>query len=150
MLVEREFATTRKILAALPDDQMNWQPHEKGFNAGDLAWHIATADCFFMTGIANAEFPASGKPPERPKTVAEIVKFYEQNFPPLLEKAKAMSGEHAAKVITFAIFKNPVVVFLNLANSHSIHHRGQLSAYLRAMGAKVPSIYGPSADEKVG
>src|SRR5438128_2444592 len=83
--IEREYATTRKVIAALPDDKMEWQPHEKGMKAGDLAWHIAGADCFFMTGVVNAGFPEYPKA-ERPKTVAEILKFYDATFPPLLEK----------------------------------------------------------------
>jgi uncharacterized damage-inducible protein DinB len=69
-------------------------------------------------------------------------------MPALLEKAKNLTGEHAAKTMTFAVFTLPVVVFMNLANSHSIHHRGQLAAYLRTVGARVPKIYGKSADEQ--
>ena len=145
--LENEYKTTRRVLAALPDNQMEWQPHEKGFKAGDLAWHIVGADCFFLTGIADGAYGAPAKI-ERPKTVAEIVAFYDQHFPPLLERVQSLSGEQMAKPLTFAIFNNPAVIFLNLASHHSVHHRGQLSAYLRAMGAKVPSIYGPSADEK--
>lgn len=147
--IANEYKTTRRVLAALPEDQMNWSPNEKGFNAGDLAWHIAGADCFFLGGIVAGEYAAPAKV-DRPGTVAEIVAFYDQHVPALIEKLKGITGEQAAKVLTFAIFTLPAVVFLNLANSHSIHHRGQLAAYLRAMGAKVPSIYGPSADEKVG
>jgi|SRR6266404_5505354 len=145
--LENEYKTTRRVLGALPDDQMSYQPNEKGFAAGALAWHIATADVFFLSAIAKGEFTTPAKR-DCPKTVGEIVEFFDQNVPPLLEQIKGISGEHAAKVMTFAVFTLPVVVFMNLANSHSIHHRGQLSAYIRAVGAKVPSIYGPSGDEK--
>ena len=143
-----EQTITRKVLLALPDNQMNWSPNEKGFNAGDLAWHIATAEVFFLMGVVNGEFTQS-KAPDRPASVADIVAFYDQNVPPLIEKAKNLTAEQAAKTITFAIFTYPAAVFLQLAGSHSVHHRGQLAAYLRTMGEKVPSIYGPSADEKI-
>src|SRR5258708_10116030 len=141
-----EYQTTRRVLAALPDDQMSYQPHEKGFAAGALAWHIATADVYFLKSIADGEFVMPEKM-ECPKTVAEILAYYDKHVPPQLERVKNLSPEHAAKVLSFAVFTFPAVVFMNLANSHSIHHRGQLSAYIRAVGAKVPKIYGKSADE---
>jgi uncharacterized damage-inducible protein DinB len=146
--LEREYSTTRRVLAALPDDQMNWQPHEKGMKAGELAWHIATSDCFFLRSVADGAFTPPGKM-EQPATVAEIVAYYDQNYPPQLERCKNLSGDQAAKELDFrGVFVQPAALFLNLANSHSIHHRGQLSTYLRATGAKVPKIYGRSADEQ--
>jgi uncharacterized damage-inducible protein DinB len=146
--LERECATTRRVLAALPDDQLNWQPHEKGMKAGELAWHIATSDCFFLRSVADGAFVMPGKM-EQPATVAEIVAYYDENLPPLLERCKNLTPEEALKELNFRdVFVNPAVIFLNLATGHSIHHRGQLSTYLRAMGAKVPKIYGRSADEQ--
>ncbi len=66
----------------------------------------------------------------------------------VVEKVKALSGEHLAKEISLmGVFNMQAIDFLSLMVRHSIHHRGQLSAYLRAMGGKVPQIYGPSADE---
>ena len=101
----------------------------------------------FLTAVVNGAFPDFGKA-ECPGTVAEIIAQYDKKVPPLLEKAKAITAEQAAKVISFHTFTFPAVVFLNLTNSHGIHHRGQLAAYLRAMGTKVPAIYGESADSK--
>ena len=143
-----ESGATRKVILALPDDKLDWQPHEKGMKAGDLAWHIVLAEQFFLTAVANGEFPAFGKM-ERPATTAAMVEYFDQNIPPMIEKVKGITGEQAAKTITFHTFVQPAVVFLNLANVHGIHHRGQLSSYIRAVGAKVPSIYGGSADEPV-
>ena len=146
--LEREYSTTRRVLAALPDDQMNWQPHEKGMKAGELAWHIATSDCYFLTAVVNGGFAPPAKL-EQPANVAGIVAYYDENFPPLLEKAKNLTPEQAVKELNFRdIFVQPAAIFLNLCNGHSIHHRGQLSTYLRATGAKVPKIYGRSADEQ--
>ncbi len=146
--LEHEYQTTCRVLAALPDNQMGWQPHERGMKAGELAWHIATSDCFFLSSIANGEFAPPAKV-EQPATTAEIVAFYQKTYPALLEKCKNLSGEQLVKELNFlGIFVFPTVIFLNLAGNHSIHHRGQLSTYLRGMGAKVPKIYGRSADEQ--
>jgi len=146
--LEREYSTTRRVIAALPDDQMNWQPHERGMKAGELAWHIATSDCYFLTAVVNGGFAPPAKM-EQPATSAAIVAFYDEHFPPLLEKAKNLTPEQALKELNFRdIFVHPAVIFLNLCNGHSIHHRGQLSSYLRGMGTTVPKIYGRSADEQ--
>jgi hypothetical protein len=67
--------------------------------------------------------------------------------PPLLAQVATLPAAKLAHDVTFAKWTQPAVTYLSLDMSHGIHHRGQLSAYLRPMGAKVPSIYGPSADE---
>ena len=72
---------------------------------------------------------------------------YDATMPPLFEQLATVSPEHLAKDVTFAVFSQPCVTYLSFHLAHGTHHRGQLSAYLRPMGAKVPSIYGPSADE---
>lgn len=144
--LEGEFHTTRKVLAAVPEGRLSWRPHEKGRTAGELAWHIAAVDVWFLESITKGAFPHEGEGTP-PKTIAEIVSFYEKNFPVALDKVKALPGEKLAQKIQFYDFNYPAVVYLSFTNNHSIHHRGQLSAYLRAMGEKVPSIYGGSADE---
>src|SRR5580658_4750062 len=90
--LEREYSTTRRVLAALPDDQMNWQPHEKGMKAGELAWHIATSDCFFLKSVADGGFTPPAKM-EQPTTVAGIVAYYDENYPALLERCKNLSPD---------------------------------------------------------
>jgi hypothetical protein len=77
-----------------------------------------------------------------------MVSWYEQELPPKLAKLKELSGEHLATVVSFfGVMNLPNVLYLGFWDNHSIHHRGQLSTYLRAMNAHVPSIYGGSADE---
>ena len=75
-----------------------------------------------------------------------MIAYYDENVPALLEKLSTMSNEKLAAPIAFATWNEPAVTYLTLSLKHSIHHRGQLSAYLRPMGGKVPSIYGPSGD----
>ncbi len=144
--LQNEFTVTQKVLAAVPNDKLDWRPHEKGRTAGELAWHIAAVDVWFLESILKGSFTMEGEPPA-PKTVAEIVAFYEKNFPPALAKVQALSGEQLSKVLTFYVFNLPAVAYIGFCQNHSIHHRGQLAAYLRMVGAKVPSIYGGSADE---
>jgi uncharacterized damage-inducible protein DinB len=140
----QEHATTRKVLAAVPADNFTYKPSEKCMTAIDLATHIAAAEAFFLNGVINGGF--EWKQPDL-KTPAEVLKFYDEVVPPLLEQVNQLPPEKLAQVISFAIFSNPAVAYLQLHLKHNAHHRGQLSAYLRPMGGKVPSIYGPSADE---
>jgi len=80
--------------------------------------------------------------------VADVVAFYKQALPENLAQLRAASGDAlACDVDFFGFMKKPAAGFLALAKNHTIHHRGQLVSYLRAMGSKVPAIYGGSADE---
>lgn len=146
--IEHEAKTTAKVVAALPEDQLDFKLGEKGRTARELAWHVVAVDVWFAEGIAKADF-STPEPEAPPKvTVAEMVKHYETGMAAALAKVKALSGEDLAKTVAFfGVFNLPNVMYLNFLNNHSIHHRGQLSTYLRAMNARVPSIYGGSADE---
>lgn len=148
--VEREHATTAKVLAAVPDSGAAYTPDSKSMNAMDLAFHIAGAELFFMNGIATGQFESGGGRPESVKTPSDVVSFYNHMFPKVFAKFKALTGEELVRVIDFhGVLKMPAVAFVQLMINHSVHHRGQLSAYLRPMGAKVPSIYGSSADDEI-
>ncbi len=142
--LQAEFATTRKVLAAVPADQCTYRPSEKCMSGLELAGHIALAEAFFLRGVINGAFEWKQLAFETP---ADVLKYYDETVPPLLEQVAALPGSKLAQDVTFAIWSKPAVTYLSLDMSHGIHHRGQLSAYLRPMGAKVPSIYGPSADE---
>jgi uncharacterized damage-inducible protein DinB len=146
--VDQEIPTTRKILAAMPEDKLGFQLGDKGRTAKDLMWHTITSDIWFAEGIAAGEFanPESSAP--APATVQEMVSQYDAGFGAAMAKVKAMSAAQLAKPINFFNLMNlPAVMYLQFLSNHSIHHRGQLSTYLRAMNAHVPGIYGGSADE---
>jgi uncharacterized damage-inducible protein DinB len=148
---ERERATTRKVIAAVPAGQESYSPDAKSMNALKLAWHIASSDWWFLTSIVAGQF-ASGDEgmPENIKTVADVLAWMDANVPPAHTQAAAMGGQKLAATLDFfGMFQAPAVEFLNLNLKHIIHHRGQLSAYLRPMGGKVPGIYGPSGDEPI-
>jgi uncharacterized damage-inducible protein DinB len=142
-----ESATTRKVLAAVPAENTEYKPSEKCMPGLALATHIAAAEVFFLKGVIDGAF--EWKQPDL-KSSAEVVAFYDEHVPGLLDQVSALSGDQLAKKLKFAVFEFPAVEYLTMSMKHGIHHRGQLSAYLRPMGGKVPSIYGPSADEPVG
>ena len=142
-----EHKATAAVIAAVPDDKGSYAPDPKCMTALDLAWHIASSEVWFINSSADGAFVFGD--PSRPAGITSasaVSAWYAQEFPKALDRVKACSGDHMAKEASFAVWTQPVVDTLGLAVRHSIHHRGQLSAYLRPMGAKVPSIYGPSAD----
>ena len=148
-IADQETPATRKVIAAVPPGKESYTPDPKSMNALKLAWHIASGDIFFMNSIADGKFvPGSGDMPDTIKSAADVVDWHEAHRPAAVERLKAMSGEDLARPVDFfGFFSAPGVTFLTMNVRHVVHHRGQLSAYLRPMGAKVPGIYGPSADE---
>ena len=149
--VEQEQKTTRKVLAAVPADKGDYRPDPKSKTAFDLAWHLAASEQMFARTILEGALPTGGIPrPEDIKTPADVVRYYDEVVAPAKSGLKTATAEQYAKLIDFhGVFNGPGVIFLNVMLQHSAHHRGQLSVYLRPMGAKVPSIYGPSGDEEI-
>ena len=146
--VEQEIPVTKKVLAAVPNDKLTFVLGEKGRTAKDLMWHTIESDIWFAEGIANGEFAQTESKASAPATVAEMTSYYEKGISAGMDKVKKMTGEQLAKPISFfGIMELPAVMYLQFLSNHSIHHRGQLSTYLRAMNAHVPGIYGGSADE---
>ncbi|HVP48401.1 MAG TPA: DinB family protein [Bryobacteraceae bacterium] len=146
--LETEFATTRKVLAAVPAEQLNFKLGEKGRTAAELMWHMVQSDVGFAEGIANLNFDNWRPETAPPQTTAEILAAFDRDIPPVFEKVKSLTPEQLATPVNFMNFMTlPVVIYVGWWANHIIHHRGQLSTYLRAMNAHVPGIYGGSADE---
>jgi uncharacterized damage-inducible protein DinB len=151
--IRNEHKTTRRVIEAIPADNCGWCPDPKSKSALDLAWHIASSECFFLNGISAGKYerPSDGGEGSRPasiKTPADVLNWYDENHAKALAQLTEVKADSlAAPIDFFGMFKFPAVAYAGLQCSHSIHHRGQLSSYLRPMGGKVPSIYGPSADE---
>ena len=148
--MEHESKITRRVIAAVPDDKKGYRPAPKSMSAFDLAWHTAHSDIWFLRSIAAGSFDGeeeSSKPAEI-KSINDIVAWYDKNFAAALEEVKGLSLDQAMKPVSFfGMYNYPAARYLSFALAHTTHHRGQLSAYLRPLGAKVPSIYGGSADE---
>lgn len=149
--IGNETKTTQKVLAAIPDQNHDYRPDPKSKSAMELGWHIASAAVYFLEGAANREFGQGGQPiPPEIKTGADLAAWYGEHVGASLAKVSALSGEQLATPVNFHNMLNqPAVAYLGLHTVHEVHHRGQLSTYLRAMGGKVPGIYGGSADEPV-
>ena len=147
--LQREADTTSRVLAAVPDEKCDYRPSEKCMTARELARHIATADVWFLESIAKGQFERPDDSPLKDKSSTELVEAYKANMAAAIDKVKGLSGEQLVAPLKFYVFEMPALDLVSLMLKHSVHHRGQLSAYLRPMGAKVPAIYGGSADEPV-
>jgi uncharacterized damage-inducible protein DinB len=146
--LKNEHRTTKKILEAVPADKADYRPDPVSKSAMELVRHIAASEIRFLETTINAEFSATSSLPESVKTPAEVAAWYSENFARNFDRLAQLKGDHLMKITDFrGLFKLPAVAFLQVGMNHSIHHRGQLSSYLRCMGAKVPSIYGESFDD---
>lgn len=153
--LENEAKVTRQVLERVPAEKFDWKPHEKSMTMGRLAVHIA--EMFGWTketlkqdvlDFANADFK-----PFEPKSSEELLAFFDDH----LAKAKIIIAETSdERFLTDWTMRNgeqvyftmpKVAVMRSFVMNHIVHHRGQLSVYLRLNDIPVPSIYGPSADE---
>ncbi len=146
---ENEAQTTLRVLEAVPNEHLDYRPDPKAKTGLGLVRHIALEDEWLLNCIANGVFTP---PPDDSDACgimspADGVARYKEKVPTAIGRVRAMSGEALASPLNlFDMMKGPGVTFLAMALKHSVHHRGQLSTYLRAMGGKVPGIYGPTAD----
>jgi len=146
--LQHEHRITKSIIEAIPVDKGDYRPDEISKTALDLAWHITAAEMRFMDSVPAGGFDLSPRPrPESIKNSADLASWYAANFEARLENLTKLSSEQLLKIVDFrGILQLPAVRLLNILLNHTIHHRGQLTMYLRPMGAKVPSIYGESYD----
>jgi len=147
--LKNETRITKKILQAVPADKLDHRPDVHSRTANELVRHIAAADNRFIECPINGFFDTNpALLLQETKTPQEIANWYEARYAKNLEALAKLSGEQLTKMVDFrGMFQRPAVTFLMMGMHHTIHHRGQLSSYLRGMGAKVPSIYGESYDD---
>lgn len=145
--LQYEWMTTYKVLAAMPDGRHDYKPEPNSRSAWDLAVHLATGDVWFLDGILAGEFKAPDDAPPA-SDLAGLAEWYKKEFPNRLERVLATPDQKLNEIIDFFGMKMPAVQFIVFTLVHMVHHRGQLSTYLRPMGGKVPSIYGGSFDEE--
>jgi uncharacterized damage-inducible protein DinB len=145
--IVREAEVTKKVIAAVPDAKSDYRPDPNARTAKELAWHLANSDIQFLDGIADVKFNMES-PEHKPKTSAEVAAWYDANIKRGVARVAAMTPQQLLTPVNFFnVFNLPAVLYLGFLNNHSIHHRGELTTYLRPMGSKVPSIYGGSYDE---
>jgi uncharacterized damage-inducible protein DinB len=150
---EREHATTLRILAAYPADKLDLKPHAKCKSARELAWMFVmeqgATEVALTTGFDFSKPMAS---PPAPATMGEIVAAFDQGHKKVVGIMQGMDDAQLSKTSKFAVAPKtigdvPKIALAWLFLCDQIHHRGQFSIYLRMADAKVPSIYGPTADE---
>lgn len=157
-----EMNTTRRVLERVPEDQLGWKPHEKSMTLGRLANHLAELPALGLAVLKGVTLDVAPKDPSQSnfkpaaqETTQGIVELFDKNVAAARE---ALAGaDDAALMEPWSLYKGGEPVFTlpkiaavrSMLLNHSIHHRGQLTVYLRLTGAKVPSVYGPSADEAI-
>lgn len=154
---ENEMQTTRKCLASVPTEKMSWKPHEKSMSMGRLASHIADMVGWASEIIANdvLEIAPDGAPPpaNEAASTAELLENFDKHLAMGSASIRGASDETLFENWTFKFGGKALMTVPRMAAirgfvlSHIIHHRGQLSVYLRLNDIPVPSIYGPSADD---
>lgn len=150
-MIQGEHAATCQTLAAVTEAGKTYKPDAKSRTPWDIATHLATADVWLLDSIVAGTFhfdpEAQKQAVAKFKTSADLVAFYSTAMPKRLATLKGLDGEQLTRTLDFfGVMQMPAVNFIGFVNNHSIHHRGQLAASLRAIGGKVPNIYGPSAD----
>jgi uncharacterized damage-inducible protein DinB len=143
-----EHATTKHVIEAIPLDKGDYRPDPVSKSALELAWHIVAAEKRFLSGIPAGAFDFNPiARPDSARNSADIARWFDDMFATNISLIERLNGGQLARIMDFrGILKLPAVGFIQFALNHTIHHRGQLSAYLRPMGAKIPSIYGESHD----
>jgi len=139
-----------RVLKALPGERLGYKPHDRSPSAEQLVWTLTNElrSCVSAASDYKAEWKAEPAPP-----LAEMVELFERWSNELTDIVGKMDEPSWNRVAQFyyngkVVSEQPVGQFLWFIHFDAIHHRGQLSAYLRPMGGTVPSIYGPSADSK--
>ena len=153
---DREMTTTRKVLERVPNESLAWKPHAKSFSLGELASHVAALPTFAAETLNRSEFEIGNlRPPVALPSRTDVLAAFDASTG---AARAALAGKSDAELMAIWTLKRngtplysmpKAVVLRSLVLSHVIHHRGQLSVYLRLLDVPVPSIYGPSADEPV-
>jgi len=154
---DREAASTRRMLERVPDDKFDWRPHPKSMTLGGLANHISDlmgrAPMVLQTEFMDVG-ARSGQPrPAAPTSTRELIEAFDRGVAAARAAIAAASDEQLSHPWSLrngetVLFSLPRGGVLHQQTSHMIHHRGQLSVYLRLNDVPVPGMYGPSADER--
>jgi uncharacterized damage-inducible protein DinB len=156
---DQEMAITRRCLERVPYEKVDWKPHPRAGTLGWLAWFTGLLPGWGTSILQQDSFDLAGAgqqaAPPVPKNVSELLSSFDKGVTECRAALAAATDEQMMRPWALLkggekIFTLPrVAVFRGMVMNHIIHHRGQLTVYLRMLDVKVPSIYGPSADEQV-
>ena len=151
---DHEMTTTRRLLERVPEERFEWKPHEKSMSLGALSTHLANLPVWADLTIRQQEFDLATSDPVTPAaTRKELLALFDRN---VTNARAALAGRTDGELLApwtlkqsgHVVFTMPKTsVLRSFVLNHVVHHRGQLSVYLRLQDVPVPSIYGPSADE---
>ena len=151
---DREMTTTRKLLERLPEDKLDWKPHPKSMSLGDLATHVATIPMWGSVTMNKTEIDLGGAGRQAPvRSRAELLAMFDKH---VTETRAAVAGKGDGEFMAPWTLKNSgqtiftmpkAAVWRGFVMNHLIHHRAQLSVYLRMNDVPLPSMYGPTADD---
>ena len=156
---DHETATTRLLLERVPEAKADWKPHVKSMSLGELAAHLASIPAWAPITLKQTEFdtnPVGGRPYAPPgfETTAKLLETYDQGIKAARVMLAAMTDGEMMVAWTLKsggklMFNMPrAAVFRSFIMNHTIHHRGQLTVYLRLCDVALPPVYGPTADSR--
>ena len=153
--LQQQAVNTKKLLERIPNDKLTWKPHEKSTQIGRLGMHIAEMPNTIVRALETGEFDVAANPfkPVFPNSTAEILDTLEKSVAEAVEALANASDRDMEAIWTFRrgdqiIYEMPRLAVVRRTLEHTIHHRGQLTVYLRLLDIPVPATFGPSADER--
>lgn len=153
--IKHEATITRRMLELVPFDKATWKPHEKSMEMQKLAKHIASIPTWVSRIVTTNEMDfAKGRPSPVAdlKNTADLLALFDANTAQAVKDVEATTSEALMQTWTMrdgekVFYSHPrVAIIRNMAQNHNVHHRGQLSVYLRLSGVLLPSVYGSTAD----
>ena len=154
--VEMELAKTRIVLSRIPDEHLDWQPHEKSMTLGALGAHIVNMLFWQHVALEANEFDLASVPPGQdrtPDSTQQLLDTFEKHVDKLRDLMAGMTEESLEETWTLrmgeqVVFQMPRATVFRMGFSHIAHHRGQMTVFFRLLGVPVPNTYGPTADEE--
>jgi len=153
--LNQQAANTKKVLERIPQDKLTWKPHEKSTAIGRLGMHIAELPNTIVRTIETESFDYAAAPfkPVFPNTTAEIMETFEKSLSKateLLEKTSDDQLQAIWKALRAGqlVWEMPKGAVIRNTLNHIIHHRGQLTVFLRLLDVPIPNTFGPTADER--
>lgn len=151
--LEAETTATHKCLERIPESLFDYKPHEKSMTMGYLALLVAEIPKWITSMVQGSEIDFVTYQHFKPANTAELVKHFDENVQGAKNALAKVSNEALKETFYLknngqVVFSSPKKAFIESSVNHMVHHRGQLTVYMRLNDIPVPSIYGPSADDK--
>jgi uncharacterized damage-inducible protein DinB len=151
--LEIETRASRKCLERIPETLFEYKPHQKSMNMGYLSVLVAAIPLWIKHMVVEGEIDLSTFPQFTPTTTSDLVKYFDNNVKAATEALEKTNDEELQSLFSLKangniLYQSPKIIDIGVTLNHWVHHRGQLTVYMRLNDIAVPSIYGPSADDK--